>query len=173
MAVGKVITDYLNRNGIKTIHCTELFDAESYNNAYYYAERAIREYLAIYPSIQYVFDIHRDSLIRSDNTKLRPITLVDGSLTAQFMSVIGTDENSGKHTYWEDNLAFACHLQKALNQRSQTITRRMSLRSASYNQRYAKGSLLLEIGSCGNTLDEAKNCALIVAEEICKIIKSE
>ena len=173
VSVGKVMADYLNKNGIKTIHCTEMFDAESYNNAYYYAEQAIREYLAIYPSIQYVFDIHRDSLVKSDKTKLRPVTLVDGSLTAQFMSVIGTDENAGKHTYWEDNLAFACHLQKALNQRSPSLTRRMSLRSASYNQRYAKGSLLLEIGSCGNTLDEAKNCGLIVAEEICRIIKDQ
>lgn len=173
VAVGAVMAEYFNRNGIPTIHCTEMFDAESYNKAYSYSEAAIREYTSIYPSIEFVFDVHRDSLVRSDMTKLRPVTVVDGKLTAQYMCVIGTDERAGTHTYWKDNLTFACHLQKALNIRSESLTRRMSLRSASYNQKYARGSLLFEIGSCGNTLEEAKNCALIVAEEITKIIKEQ
>lgn len=173
VAVGAVMAEYFNSNGIPTIHCTEMFDAESYNKAYSYSEAAIREYTSIYPSIEFVFDVHRDSLVRSDMTKLRPVTVVDGKLTAQYMCVIGTDEKAGTHTYWKDNLTFACHLQKALNIRSESLTRRMSLRSASYNQKYARGSLLFEIGSCGNTLEEAKNCALIVAEEITKIIKEQ
>ncbi len=170
VAVGNVIADYLNDNGINTIHCTEMFDAESYINAYSYASDAIKEFTAIYPSIEYVFDVHRDSVISSDMTKLRPVTNVDGTPTAQFMCVIGTDERAGTHVGWESNLTLACKLQASLWQRSNTLTRRMSIRSASYNQRYAPGSLLLEIGSCGNTLDEAKACARIVAEELAKII---
>lgn len=170
VAVGAVISEYLNSHGITTIHCTEMFDLTSYSDAYSYSEAAIREYTAIYPSIQYIFDVHRDSLVTADSTKLRPVTIADGRLTAQYMCVVGTDEKAGTHTYWRDNLTFACHLQKALNSRTSTLTRRMSIRSASYNQKYAKGSLLLEIGSCGNTLEEAKSCALIVAEEIARII---
>lgn len=173
VAIGAVMADYFNQNGIVTIHSKEMFDAESYVDAYDYANAAIKEYIAIYPSIKYVFDIHRDSLITDDMTKLRPVTLVDSTVTAQYMCVIGTDEYAGKHINWESNLTFACHLQARLWERSASLTRRMSIRSASYNQRHAKGSLLLEIGSCGNTLDEAKACALLVAEEITSLIKGE
>ncbi len=173
VAIGAVMADYFNQNGIVTIHSREMFDAESYVNAYDYANEAIKEYVAIYPSIKYVFDVHRDSLITDDMTKLRPVTFVDSVPTAQYMCVIGTDENAGRHVNWERNLTFACHLQSRLWERSSSLTRRMSIRSASYNQRHADGSLLLEIGSCGNTLEEAKACALLVAEEITSLIKGE
>ncbi len=173
VAVGRVMADYFNENGIVAIHSEEMFDAESYVNAYDYANAAIKEYVAIYPSIKYVFDVHRDSLVTDDMTKLRPLTLIDGKPTAQYMCVIGTDENAGRHVNWERNLTFACYLQSRLWEISPSLPRRMSIRSASYNQRHAEGSLLLEIGSCGNTLSEAKACALIVAEQITALIKGE
>lgn len=170
VAVGAVMAEYFNSVGIPTLHCTEMFDADSYIDAYDKSSAAVREFTAIYPSIQYVFDIHRDSVIDSDLTKLRPVTVIDGELTAQYMCVVGTDERAGYHTEWERNLAFACQLQSRLWQKSNSLTRRMSIRSASYNQLWAPGSLLLEIGSCGNTLDEAKACAKTVAEQIAAII---
>ncbi len=170
VAVGGVMADYFNSHGIPTLHCKTMFDEKSYSDAYSYAESAIRELVAIYPSIQYVFDIHRDSLTSADNTKLRPVTLVNGKLTAQFMSVIGSDEMRGNHPNWQRNLALACRLQKALYDTSPSLPRRMSVRSASYNQKYSEGSLLLEIGSCGNTLEEAKECALIVASKIAALV---
>lgn len=170
VAVGAVMAEYFNSVGIPTLHCTEMFDADSYIDAYDLSSAAIREFTAIYPSIQYVFDLHRDSVIDSDLTKLRPVTVIDGKLTAQYMCVVGTDERAGYHTEWERNLAFACQLQSRLWQKSNSLVRRMSVRSASYNQLWAPGSLLLEIGSCGNTLDEAKACAKTVAEQIAAII---
>lgn len=170
VAVGAVMAEYFNSVGIPTLHCTEMFDADSYIDAYDKSSAAVREFTAIYPSIRYVFDLHRDSVIESDLTKLRPLTVIDGELTAQYMCVIGTDERAGYHTEWERNLALACQLQSRLWQKSNSLTRRMSIRSASYNQLWAPGSLLLEIGSCGNTLDEAKACAKTVAEQLAAII---
>lgn len=170
VAVGAVMAEYFNSVGIPTLHCTEMFDADSYIDAYDKSSAAIREFTAIYPSIRYVFDVHRDSVINSDMTKLRPVTVIDGEMTAQYMCVIGTDERAGYHTEWERNLAFACQLQARLWQKSNSLVRRMSIRSASYNQLWAPGSLLLEIGSCGNTLSEAKACAKTVAEQISAII---
>lgn len=170
VAVGAIMAEYFESVGIPTLHCTEMFDADSYIDAYDKSAAAIREFTAIYPSIQYVFDVHRDSVIDSELTKLRPVTVIDGKLTAQYMCVVGTDERAGTHTEWRTNLAFACQLQARLYEKCDSIARKMSIRSASYNQRWAPGSLLLEIGSCGNTLDEAKSCGKAVAEQIATII---
>ena len=42
---------------------------------------------------------------------------------------------------------------------------------AAFNQQYTKGSLLLEIGSCGNTLDEAKRAGKLAAQAIAAVLK--
>ncbi|MCD8312344.1 MAG: stage II sporulation protein P, partial [Firmicutes bacterium] len=153
-----------------TIHCTEMFDLESYVDAYTKSAAAVSEYTAIYPSISYVFDVHRDCIINDELECVSAVTTVNGESVAQFMCVVGTDEYAGLHTGWRDNLAFACRLQYKLWSISPSLTRRLSIRSASYNQLYASGSLLFEIGTCGNTLDEAKACALYVAEAVAEII---
>lgn len=173
VAVGAEMADYLNACGITTIHCTEMFDLESYVDAYSRSAAAISEYCAIYPSISYVFDVHRDCIITDELECVSSSADVNGVAAAQFMCVVGTDEYAGTHTGWRDNLTLACHLQYELWSVSPTITRRLSIRTASYNQKYTQGSLLFEIGTCGSTLNEAKSCALIVAKALAKIIKGE
>ncbi len=170
VAVGSVMSDYFNSVGITTIHCTEMFDLESYVDAYTKSAAAVSEYTAIYPSISYVFDVHRDCIINDELECVSAVTAVNGESVAQFMCVVGTDEYAGLHTGWQDNLAFACRLQYKLWSISPSLTRRLSIRSASYNQLYTSGSLLFEIGTCGNTLDEAKACALYLAEAVAEII---
>ena len=170
VAVGEVMAQYFEEHGIKTIHCTEMFDRDSYIDAYTNSSDAVREYLAIYPSIRYIFDVHRDSIIGDDYTKYRPVTEINGIPTAQFMCVVGTNAKGANHPGWRDNLTLAAHLQVRLWNVSPSLPRRLSIRSASFYQQYAPGSLLLEIGSCGNTLSEAKACALLVAQELTDII---
>ncbi len=164
-AVGKVIADRLTENGIPVLHCTETFDAPDFNMAYYNAALAIRKYIADYPSISYIFDIHRDSIISGDGY-VSPVTELDGKSAAQMMFVVGTDHGGSGHTGWRDNLALAVRLQKSLNGDCPTLMRDINLRSASFNEQYTSGSLLVEIGSCASTLDEAKNAAARFAEHL-------
>lgn len=170
VAVGREMKEEFERAGLGVVHCTELFDAESYSDAYDLAAQAIREYLALYPSIKYVFDVHRDSLLTSDGAKIRPVTLVDGAPAAQVMSVVGTDEAGSGHTGWRENFTLAVKLQLLLLEQYKNIARPINLRSASFNEQYTSGSLLLEIGSCGNTLKEAKLAGRCVARCLARII---
>jgi len=171
VAVGAVMADYFNSVGIPTIHCEEMLDEESYRDAYTKEAETIKAYIKKYPSIKYVFDVHRDSVIGSNYEKYRPVTVIGGKTVAQFMCVVGTNFKGADHDGWENCLALAVKLQALLWQRSSSLVRRISLRGASYNQQYAEyASLLFEIGSCGNTLDEAKRCARIVAEELSHLI---
>ncbi|MBQ4151085.1 MAG: stage II sporulation protein P [Clostridia bacterium] len=171
VAVGKTLCDALNEKGIPTIHCEIMHDRESYINAYDRSAESIRNYLEEYPSIQYVFDVHRDSLIRSDLTKLRPVTLKDGSPCAQIMMIVGSDEKGAGEYDWESNLQLASAVQHNLFADSPSVARHIYLRGASYNQQYAKYGLLLEIGSCGNTLSEAKEAAKAFADAFEKAIR--
>ena len=61
-------------------------------------------------------------------------------------------------------------LQLLLLEQYKNIARPINLRSASFNEQYTSGSLLLEIGSCGNTLKEAKLAGRCVARSIAQII---
>lgn len=173
VAVGSVMAEVLRGEGIPTLHCTILHDKESYKDSYNRAAETIKNYLEKYPSIQYVFDVHRDSLIRDNGDKLRPVTEIDGRTAAQVMSVVGTDYKGAPHADWESNLSLAARLLSDLDEKYVGLSRRIYLRGASFNQQYTPGSLLLEIGSCGNSLEEAKYSAGLVALELSKIIKGK
>jgi stage II sporulation protein P len=166
------MADVFEAAGIPVLHCTEMFDRESYSDAYTLSSAAVRKYLTEHPSIRIVLDVHRDSIIRSDKTKIRPVTKVNGADTAQFMIVAGTDFKGANHPDWRDNLNFALKIQKELTGVSDSLCRAVNLRGAGFNQQYVSGSLLLEIGSCGNSLTEAKRTAVWAAAAITDVVSA-
>ncbi len=168
VAVGAEFARILNESGIPTLHCEILHDAESYRESYKRSAETIARYLDEYPSIKYVFDLHRDSLVRSTGELISAVASVGGKDCAQIMPVVG----SGFRGY-EDNLALALQLRAKLNGQYQNLSRPVCLRESKYNQDLAPVSLLLEIGTSGNTLSEAKYAAAIVAEALTEIIKGK
>ena len=171
VAVGAVIAEVLNKNGVRTLHCQIMHDEESYKDSYTRAASTIAEYLARYPSIKYVIDVHRDSLTTPSGSLVRPVMLVDNKPVAQVMCVVGSDYNGADYKNWQNNLSLALKLRRLLNERYTNIARPVYLRSSAYNQQYAPMSLLLEIGASGNTLSEAKEAARLTAEALADIIK--
>lgn len=172
VALGKTVSDILNENGISTLHCEILHDSGSYMGSYMRSAETIKKYLAEYPSIKYVFDIHRDSIVKSDGELVRPVTAIDGKAVAQIMCVVGTDENISTDFDWERNLSLAVKLREDLNEKYRNLARGTCLRLSAYNQQYAEVAMLFEIGSDGNTLEEAQNAATILANELVTLIKN-
>ncbi len=170
VAVGAVMAETFRAAGVPVLHCTEMFDLESYQDSYSRAAAAIRAYLKEYPSIQIVLDVHRDSIIRTDMTKIRPATTVDGKEAAQLMTVVGTDFKGADHPDWTNNLNFALKMQENLTEKYAHFVRAVNLRGAGFNQQYTDGSLLLEVGSCGNTLSEAKRAGVLAALAITEVV---
>lgn len=170
VAVGEVMTEILNASGIPTIHCTVLHDAESFVKSYENSRATILEYLERYPTIKYVFDVHRDSINTSDGAVVRSLCTIGGVETAQVMSVVGTDYKGGNHPSWTNNLTLAVKLQAKLKADYPSLCRPINLRCATFNEQYTDGSLLLEVGSAGNTLDEAKRAGILLASAIAGLI---
>ena len=115
----------------------------------------ITAYLAQYPSIQMVLDVHRDAAVAPDGTQVAFKTELDGAPSAQLMFVVGTDEGGLSHPNWTDNLANVLKLQAVLNRRFPTLCRDIDLRTERFNADTSPGAMLLEFGSTGNTLSEA------------------
>lgn len=170
VAVGARIAEILNARGIVTVHSTVLHDAASYKDSYSRAAETVKSYLAKYPSIRLVIDVHRDSILTSKDQLVRPVTPVGNEAVAQVMCVVGSDAAGGAYSTWRDNLALALSLRRELNERYGNLCRPVYVKKSTYNQQYAPSSLLLEIGSSGNTLEEALRAATLVAEQIAQMM---
>ncbi len=163
IAVGDVFEEVLTGMGIGVIHCKDYHDIYVFNESYSHSYSTVKKYLEAYPTIKYVIDLHRDSVIQTNGTKVCPVTTVNGKKCAQMMILVGTDDNGLKHDNWETNMTLAVKLQDSLVKKYGEIVRPMVIRSGRFNQQLCKGMLLFEIGACGNTLEQAKNTARFVA----------
>ncbi len=173
-SVGEALCDTLNEHGISAVHCAEKHGKDgTLQNAYAGSEACIKAYLEEYPSIQYVIDVHRDGILNGEGALVRTKTEKDGASYGQVMAVVGSDGNGTSNPNWRSNLSLAVKLCEELNERVENISRPISLRNASYNQELASRSLLLEIGSAGNTQEEAIRTAELIGVALSDLIKNE
>ena len=169
--IGEVLCEKLNALGIGTVHDKTMYDLTDFNKSYNYSREGIKTALARYPTVKFVIDLHRDSVFDSNGNNIKPLTVLNGKKCAQLMLVVGTDEGGSAHPDWRDNLTFATHLQQKMNDYYPTLARPINLRSAAFNQALTKGSVLLEVGSCGNTVEEAENAILLFAQAYASLLK--
>ncbi len=151
--VGDELAAALEAYGLRVLHDTTIHDYPSYNGSYAASGETIAEYLAAYPGIALVIDLHRDAL-GDDEVMYKTVADADGETAAQCMFVMGTDVNL-EHPLWRENLKLALTLQTAVLERYDTLMRPIVVCDYRYNQQLTTGSLLLEVGTAGNTLDEA------------------
>ncbi|MBQ7836388.1 MAG: stage II sporulation protein P [Clostridia bacterium] len=170
VAIGDIIFKCLEANGIKAVHLREMFDLTSYNDAYYNSAAAVEKTLEQYPSIQYILDIHRDSITDEAGNNASVDFSYNGKAAAQLMFVVGTDEGGSSHTEWRQNLTSVLHLQELLISISPSSVRPVNLRKASFFQDRSPGAMLVEVGSCGNTIEEAKRSAAIFSSALSEYI---
>lgn len=173
VAVGDVICSVLEENGIKTIHDTTYHDYPSYQGAYSRALTTIDNRLKENPSVKIVLDIHRDAFVYSDGSRLRVACEQNGVSAAQVMIVAGTNSMGLWHDNWLGNLTFAAKIQNAAEIMYPGLMRPVNLRTERFNEHMTRGSLILEVGSNGNTLDEAKEGGKDVARAIAAVLKAE
>lgn len=169
--VGKVFTDTLIARGIPTLHCTVMHDANDFNDAYQNSAETVKRYLKEYPSIQYVIDLHRDSVVRGESW-VKTFTQVKGENSAQVMLVVGTNQN-GRHPNWKKNLAVATAYKDTMDRLYPSLSRSLYLRTARFNQEHLPGCMLLEVGSAANTLEEAQTAAEFAAEALARLIRDK
>lgn len=173
-AAGKVLAESLTKNGITALHSATHHDDPSYNGSYDRSAQTIYEYLEKYPSIKVIIDFHRDSIgYGGEDGKIKPTFEVNGKKAAQIMIMSGYDPN-GEYDYphWEDTLRFALRIQNTAEQLYPGMTRPLYFGDFAYNMNINSGSLLIEVGTEVNTLDEAKYTAELLGNVLADVLKS-
>lgn len=153
--IGEEMKAVFESMGFSVIHDTTLYDYPNYTGSYTRSLAGIQAMLEQSPTISVVLDVHRDALIASDGTVYKAVTQVNGENTAQVMLVVGTNDGGLTHPGWQDNLNLAAHIQLAMTGIEPTLARPINLRAQRFNQHLTPCSLLVEVGTSGNTLQEA------------------
>lgn len=162
--VGDEVAAALSSYGISVLHDRTLHDSPSYNDAYPNSYDAIASYLEKYPSLVYILDIHRDAVEDADGNQYKLVTREDPH-AAQCSIVLGND-----YEHWQDNLTLAVAVQQTINEKHPTLMRPILMIGYRYNQHFTTGSLLVEIGTAGNSLDEALYSARLFAQGFAETI---
>lgn len=157
--VGRVLAQTLEAQGIEVIHDETMYDQPSFNDAYGNALRGIQKQLEADPDIGMVLDIHRDAVEDAGGNAVALSAESGGESCARLMLVVGTDQGGLSHPGWQENLANALKLQAVLQGSEPGLCRSLDLRTERFNQHTTAGSLLVEVGTNGNTLTQALRSA--------------
>lgn len=170
--VGDELAATLEEAGLSVLHDTTLHDYPQYSGAYDRSLASINSYLEQYPTISFVLDIHRDAISDGEGNMYKVVSNVAGLNAAQMTFVIGTDGGGLEHPNWRENLKLAAAVQQRLCDDYPSLMRPITVRNSRYNQHVTTGSLLVEMGAAGNSLDEALLSARLLGQALAETILS-
>jgi len=163
--VGVALGNRLAKNGIKAIHNTTVHDYPSFMKAYGPSEITAQKILTNNPSIQMIFDIHRDAESRDNVTGI-----ANGLSVAKLTIVVATGHQDLPQPHWQQNHAFAKLIDARLNAKYPGICRGIQLVEWRYNQHLHPRALLLEVGSHESTKEEAERSMEILGDILTEIL---
>ena len=172
LRVGEELKTALESHGIKAVHCTALCDYPNYSGAYDRSREAIEDMLLRYPEAKIIIDLHRDAVVSSDGSYFKATAQVDGRDAAQLLLVVGTDAGGLSHPNWRENMSFQLRLHQRIEELYPGLMRPINLRAARFNQHFRTGSMLLEVGTCANYLQEALYSVHLFANALADVLKN-
>ena len=161
--VGDEIASVLSEYGISVLHDRTLYDDPLYEGAYGRSVEGIEAYQEKYPSLVFILDIHRDAVEDAQHRQYKLISQEDPN-AAQLSFIMGSN-----HDGWQENLKLAVAIAENIQADYPTVMRPITLRNSNYNQHKSLGSMLVEVGAAGNSLDEALNSARIFANAFARV----
>ncbi|MBQ9761989.1 MAG: stage II sporulation protein P [Oscillospiraceae bacterium] len=171
ISLGEELARLLTEAGLSVIHDRTMHDLSDYNDSYDNSRAAVQEYLRQYPSIKMVLDLHRDAAEYADGTQWATSATVNGERSAQVMLVVGTNATGLNHPNWETNMSIAEKIMVQMERICAGVARPINLRGSRFNHDLAMGAMIAEIGSAGNTHEEAMRAIPVLANAIISLSK--
>lgn len=166
--VGSELENYLKNKGFNVIHNVTYHDYPAYSGSYSRSLETIQSILTG-TDIQIAIDLHRDAV--GSSSEYAPTVKIDERSVAQMMFVIGTDGGGLEHPNWKQNLKIAVKIQEKANEMYPGLFRPIIIRNSRYNQHLTTGSVIIEVGATGNTMEQcllSMQCLANILEEVCK-----
>jgi len=170
-AVGDVLAETLKEAGIIVLHDKTYHDYPSYKGSYDRSAVTVEQYLATYPTIRFAIDLHRDAIEQDGNVIIKPTAEINGRKAAQIMIISGCDDGTMNMPDFFSNLRFAAALQDRMESLYPGLTRPILFDYRKYNMDLLPELLLIEIGSTGNTLEEAEYSAELLGQALISLLK--
>lgn len=159
------LAETLKSNGVGTnVDHTDIMNVLNekgweYGQSYDASRDVVEDAVSTNDDIQYVFDVHRDSLPGDQTTKE-----IDGKKYAQVLFVVGADYDD-----YEKNLSLATEIHEMLEEKypglsKGVITKEGAGTNGVFNQDLSDNAMLMEFGGYDNTLEELYRSADVVGE---------
>ncbi len=169
--VGDEIAERLEKSGFKVIHDKNIYDA-SYNGAYGRSLKNVEKILEENPSIVITLDVHRDAIHYDSGTRCKPTAEINGKKAAQVMIISGAEEGEIEdYPDWAQNLTFAIALQNKVEENYKGLMRPLFFCQRKYNMHVTPCSLLLEMGTDANTLEEAVYSGRLIGDSLAELLE--
>lgn len=172
IAVGEVIAEKLRGEGVEVIHDKTAHDSPEYAGSYRRALDTVNKSILENPSIDIVLDIHRDAISDGNGGFYKTEAEVSGERVAQCMVIVGTNEKGLEHESFKENIKYGLRLQKIINEKYPSLARPFNIRGERFNGHCREGAMIIEVGSNGNTLEEALKCGEYVGNCVAELVLS-
>ncbi len=171
-AVGEKLAESLRSYGISVLHDTTNHEPPKLATAYSRSVETMEKYKKKYPSLTMFIDVHRDAY-GNDPKEIADYVTIDGKEYARIMFVVGTGKGATGTGYsqmpdFEANYALAARITEYIAEIDPQLVREIRVKSGRYNQHISNQCLLAEVGHNANTLEQALNSAVLLAEAIAK-----
>ncbi|MDR0821818.1 MAG: stage II sporulation protein P [Oscillospiraceae bacterium] len=170
VAVGEAIAREIAAAGYGVIHDGTVHDSPEYKGSYGRGLTTVYKILEQYPSIKVVLDIHRDAIETEDGAPVGAVTEQAGGRAAQVMFIAAADDGTYDVPDFMQNLRFAAMLQSQAEADNPELMRPVLFQYCQYNEQVSHGALLVEVGSHGNTIDEAVYAGELLGKSIARAL---
>ena len=162
--LANIIKKELDKSGIYTIvedeNIKDVLNKNNwlYKDSYKVSRLWLENINNKYPTINYYLDLHRDSVSES--------IVIDNKRYAKMMFVLGMN-----HSNYEKNEVIVKKLYNYLDSKYKGIVKdTLYAKKNIFNQDFNENVFLIEIGGNENTLEEAYNSAMVLADAITSVI---
>lgn len=166
----ELVRRLVEKYDIPVVHSRKIHDFPKWRESYVNSFTTISGILKDDPSIEMVFDIHRDAV--PPPAEGGDSVIIKGRRVARIFTVVTTDKFGLPHPKWRENLAFARYLTAKMDDMYPGLSRGIDVRNdARWNQHVHPRAVILEIGAVSNTREEAIEAAKLVADVVAAVLR--
>ncbi|WP_028992470.1 stage II sporulation protein P [Thermoanaerobacter thermocopriae] len=187
--VGDYLAEYLKNEGVSVLHDKTIHDY-NYDKSYVNSFATVSKILKEHPSIKVAIDLHRDgygavmkpgvetipvlSSLQNQEFRKKYVMDLNGEKIAKVSFIIGSRRTPEMKEDWRKNYEFAKRVSDKLNELYPGLSLGVQVKPYSeYNQHLLEKSILIELGSNYNTLEEAIATTKYLAKAIYEVIKQQ
>ena len=171
--VGEELKKELEKYGVSVIHDTTIHDIESYDDSYERSRVTLDKYLKQYKDFKLIIDLHRDSVENKDAVT----TTINGESVARFSFVM-----TKKNPFYDNQIKVVEKIRSISNKLYPGNENINSFNKSTfyynygkkyYNQDASRNTILMELGSHVNTMEESKASTKYIARIIGEYINGK